>query len=349
MGLEIAKNEVRLCVYNKTKNDADTATLKRGEGDGIREIISDALRYAGVRDAADLGALVLTVPEVTKRLADDVRSIFKSLGLSEQQAYLQDFEESFFAHTYFQKNDVTSRDVGLFQFNDDGEVEFIRLHLNRSSRPAMASVSGNAYAVMPADERRYDAAFEAFIKENVEGRDFSSFFIVGENFDPGRAKNSLAILSKGQRRIFYGNNLFAKGACFSACEKKNPERLRDKLFLGKNLVRMNIGIAAVVDGIEMYYPLINAGGNWFESEGGCELLLNNDADSIVFRVSRLEGGAKENYEMHLDGLPERPKKTTRLKLELKFESAKKCVVTVSDLGFGELFPSSGKVWTDTIS
>ena len=52
--------------------------------------------------------------------------------------------------------------------------------------------------------------------------------------------------------------------------------------------------------------------------------------------------------MMLPGIPHRPNKTTRLSLELHYVSQKECRVTVRDLGFGEMFPSSGKVWTETV-
>ena len=58
---------------------------------------------------------------------------------------------------------------------------------------------------------------------------------------------------------------------------------------------------------------------------------------------------KKKLVMKLPGLPKRPNKTTRLALELVFLSPKECRITVTDRGFGELFPSSGKIWRETIS
>ena len=52
--------------------------------------------------------------------------------------------------------------------------------------------------------------------------------------------------------------------------------------------------------------------------------------------------------MQLPGLPERPPRTTRLRIEMAYISREECVVTVRDLGFGEMFPSSGKVWKEAI-
>jgi hypothetical protein len=312
------------------------------------ELIKQAVAYAGAKDPkVQIRCLVVTVPEVTKTLARVIEEAFSYAGLEDGQAYLQSFEESFYAHTFFQKPEIYSRDVGLFYFKDGDEVEFSRLSLDQRTKPAIVTVGGSAYEILPMEDKKRDETFLAFIKENTQEHDFSAFFLVGDGFDRKWAKESLELLCKSQRKVFYGNNLFSKGACFAAYEKQHPSHLRGKLYLGKDLVRKNIGIEMFVDGIYMYHPLITAGINWFEAESGCDIILN-DEDSIVFRMSRLEDGKRANYEMPLTGLPKRPPKTTRLHIDLRFENPEKCMVTVKDLGFGDLFPSSGMTWTDHI-
>ncbi|HIV16361.1 MAG TPA: hypothetical protein IAB17_00045 [Candidatus Alectryocaccobium stercorigallinarum] len=315
--------------------------------DVVGELIKQALIYAGIKDpAGQVRVFVMTVPSVNRTLASVMESAFEYAGLKDGQAYLQSFDESFFAHTFFQKQEIYSRDVGLFCFNCD-EVKYSRLHLDQRTKPAIVTVGDNAYDILPAEEKSRDACFEAFIKENTSDHEFSSFFLVGNGFNRKWAKESLKLLCKSQRKVFYGNNLFAKGACYSAFEKANPHQLKNRLYLGKDLVRKNIGMELMTDGISMYHPLITAGINWFDAENSCDILLNGD-NTLVFRTSRLEDGKRANYSMALEGLPERPPKTTRLHIELRFENAEKCVVTVKDLGFGELFPSSGKTWTDQL-
>ena len=117
--------------------------------------------------------------------------------------------------------------------------------------------------------------------------------------------------------------------------------------MGNDLVRKNIGIELVSDGIAVYHPLITAGIHWYEAENECDILLNNERE-LVFRVSHLEDGKKTNYSMPLPGLPERPAKATRLNIKLHFEAADKCVVNVKDLGFGEIFESSGLSWQEIL-
>jgi hypothetical protein len=53
-------------------------------------------------------------------------------------------------------------------------------------------------------------------------------------------------------------------------------------------------------------------------------------------------------QLYLDGLEKRPEGTTRLRISMKMNSVNEVGVKVQDLGFGELFPSSGKTWEQII-
>ena len=314
----------------------------------LAEMFRQALLFAGIKKASgQIRVLVVTVPAITKPLTGVVEKAFSIMGLRPEQAYLQCFDESFFVHTYYQKPEVFSRNVGMFYFTDETNVEFRRLHSELSTKPTTVTVTTLGSAQLSLDAQERDEQFSDFIREYAGGNEYSSFFLVGKGFDRQWSKASLGLLCRAQRKVFYGNNLFSKGACFAAREKSPQSQIRSVLFLGNDLVRKNIGIEMLVDGIAMYHPLITAGVNWYEAENSCELLLNEERN-LIFRVSRMEDGRRANYSMPLPGLPERPPKASRLRVHLRFESVEKCVVTVEDLGFGEIFPTSGMTWTENL-
>ena len=45
--------------------------------------------------------------------------------------------------------------------------------------------------------------------------------------------------------------------------------------------------------------------------------------------------------MDISGIPKRPKKATRIEIELRYFNEYTCEITIRDKGFGELFPASG--------
>ena len=116
--------------------------------------------------------------------------------------------------------------------------------------------------------------------------------------------------------------------------------------MSRSLVLTDVGMDMRVMGAPAYYPLIEAGNNWYDCKASCELILDN-TEELVFVVGAAGESEKKRVAMPLPGLPKRPNKTTRLSLELKYISRKECRITVKDLGFGDMFPGSGKVWKET--
>lgn len=314
----------------------------------LSELIRQAISFAGIKRPKDqINVLMLTVPKITKAFTQTAEKAFKLLGLRTDQAGMLSFDESFYYHTYYQRHEVYSRRVGMFYFHDESNVEFRILNTDRTTKPATVTVTDGGKTELSYNIKEKDIQFAEFIKEKTKGLDFSSFFLVGRGFNRRWAKESLNILCRAQRKVFYGDNLFSKGACFAAREKSSQSQISGSLFLGNDLVRKNIGMDIMTSGLPTYHPLITAGKHWYESESECEIILNNERN-LVFRVSRMENGKRANYSMALDGLPKRPPKTTRLNVKLRFESPEKCVVTVKDMGFGELFPSSKLTWSDSL-
>ena len=47
-------------------------------------------------------------------------------------------------------------------------------------------------------------------------------------------------------------------------------------------------------------------------------------------------------------MPKRPRATTRLRIRLRMTAADRMLLEVDDMGFGEIFPSSGMKWEQEI-
>ena len=92
-----------------------------------------------------------------------------------------------------------------------------------------------------------------------------------------------------------------KGPALPPGEKAEERSLKGYLFLGNDLVRHNVGMEMTISGSPAYYPMIQAGVNWYEAEKECELILDGTED-LVFVVSDMESGKKNRYTMHLPAI-----------------------------------------------
>ena len=83
--------------------------------------------------------------------------------------------------------------------------------------------------------------------------------------------------------------------------------------------------------------------NWFEASRQCEFYLDT-GNRISLLITPLTGRNVREEEVVLDGLPLRKKRTTRIRLSMRMLSESKVKVEMQDLGFGQIFPSSGQNW-----
>lgn len=316
-------------------------------GEVLGTFLREALKMIGIeRPDQQIQAMMITTGHLTRPFVENVREAYKIIGLPRGRAYLQEHDESFYCHVLNQKPELWSRKVGLF-FLKDEEASFSELSISRKTKPATVTVKRGSKAALSIKPMERDRDFCHLMGEAMGNEIYSSVFLVSEEFDLAWADNSLRKLKKNQRRIFGGTNLFAQGACFSAREKVEERRLKGYLFLGNDLVRYNIGMEMTINGSPAYYALIAAGVNWYEAEKECELILDG-TEELEFVVSSMESGKRNRYTMKLDGLPKRPPKTTRIRLRLEYDSPVTCQITAEDLGFGDMFPASHKIWHETM-
>ncbi len=310
--------------------------------------LKEIIKVLGVSDLArHIKCLVLTTEVLTPVLVQNLQKACEDLGFSKSQYMLQDYQESFYYYIMYQKAEYNRRKIAWYDFMEE-HVHFRCMAMGNLTKPMLVTIGDDAEIDLSTDDNLRDLEFYQFIEQTTGSDIFSSIFITGHGFQREWANKSVPLLCKQQRKVFYGNNLYARGACYTAREKLEDHRLKSYLYISGAMVRHNIGMDMQVMGSPAFHLLLEAGSNWYETEAECELILDQ-CDSLVFTVSNVLTKEKQKISMTLPGLVDRPNKTTRLQLCLAYESVTECRITVRDLGFGELFPSSGRVWTEHLT
>jgi hypothetical protein len=294
----------------------------------------------------NISGIMVTVPRLNKALVDNLKEAFRILKFPAGRCFLQNYDESFYYYTISQKPEFWSRRVGLFTFEGD-EAAFRHLQIDHQSKPAVASVKAGKRAALDSAWENRDVDFCRLIQESFGNDIYSGVFLVGNGFDKEWAVRSIPLLCKNQRHVFYGNNLYCKGACYGAKEKVEGRLVKDLVYQGEDIVTAMLGMEMLISGVHSYYPLVEPGVHWYETKKEFEILLE-DTRELVFLAGEPRSPKLQRYSMALPGLPERPAKATRLGIKLEFESLNRIQIQVTDLGLGELFPSSGLVWKETL-
>lgn len=305
------------------------------------------LQFLGVSEVEkNIKYLTVTMETMDSIQVKNLQKAAEFLGIEEEKFSLLDYEESFYYYVLTQKIETWNRSVGWYSFKKD-RVLFRKLAMSSGTKPVFVRLVNPVEASLRELPEERDEDFYKFIKETLGTELYSSIQMNGEGFDQEWAVKSVKLLCYQKRKVFYGNNLFAAGACGAGAEKCIHRRLKGYRYLGSSLVVKDVGMEMRVMGAPVYYPLLEAGTNWYECKASCELILDN-TEELVFVVGTMGETEKKRMGMLLPGIPKRPNKTTRISLKLQYISRKECQITVKDLGFGEMFPSSGKVWEEIV-
>lgn len=305
------------------------------------------LKFLGVSQVEkNIRCLTVAMETMDSVQVANLQKAAEFLGISDDKFSLLDYEESFYYYVLTQKVETWNRSVGWYSFTKD-RVSFRKLVMSTGTKPVFVRLESPLEAELREDAKERDEDFYKFVKDTLGTDLYSSIQINGEGFDQEWAVKSVKLLCYQKRKVFYGNNLFAAGACGAGAEKFINRRLKGYRYLGSSLVVKDVGMEMRVMGAPAYYPLLEAGTNWYECKASCELILDN-TEELVFVVGTMGESEKKRMGMLLTDLPQRPNKTTRLSLKLQYISRKECRITVEDLGFGEMFPSSGKIWEEVV-
>jgi hypothetical protein len=232
--------------------------------------------------------------------------------------------------------------------------------MNRKTSPVACFIESDLYANMKMSDiviktpeakesyyKQLDSDFLEIVRRHCEDKIITSVFLLGESFSKEWCRESLKYMCRG-RRVFQGNNLFSKGACYGAREKTYPSVLGTSyVYLSDDKLRANVGMTCDKGQTEIYYPILNAGTNWFEVDKSFDVMLVK-GNSITLNIVPIDGHVSRTAKISLEGLKVRGNKTNRVNIRFYMENPSAVWIEITDLGFGELFPSTGQVWRECI-
>lgn len=301
-------------------------------------------------------AMMITCENLDGRMVEILNTVVAGLSLKTKEVYFQGYVESFYFYTIHQPAELWSRQVVVCDYNAD-YIKTYRMECNRRTTPVVAFVDEEEFPFMPCEEQgenpllesiknRMDEKFLTILKEVCEGRMISSAYLIGEGFKEEWMDESLRYLCRG-RRVFQGNNLYSKGACYGMREKLSASEIgKTHVFLGNEKLKANIGMKVLRQGENSYCALLDAGISWFDAVCETEFYLEGD-NGFELIITPLNGRDIKYAKITLEGLPLRNGAASKLYMEIRMTSENHMQIEIEDLGFGEIFPASGLRWTES--
>ncbi len=310
---------------------------------------------SAVAPADKLSALMITCEKLNYRRIEVLSSVVAALRLKTDKVLFQSHTESFYYYMIRQPEELWQARTLLFEYQKDF-VRIYHMECNKRTMPVVAFIDSeevpiSAYEPMPEEEglreeklERLDEEFLQVAEEACHNCVVSSVYLIGENYSEEWMKKSLRYLCKG-RRVFQGNNLYSKGACYGMMERLHTSEIgKTHVFLGNDKLKSNVGMKILRRGEESYYALLDAGVSWFEAQQTLEFYIQ-EGNSIELVITSLIGKGSKRVMIVLEEL----KGTlSRLKLHLYLQDENKLIAEVEDMGLGELREATHQVWREEI-
>lgn len=133
------------------------------------------------------------------------------------------------------------------------------------------------------------------------------------------------------------------GACLMAREMAEEKRLGDYLLLDEQMVTSQVAVNLYAEAKQQKVVLVEAGVPWYLVDEELELIPSGETE-LALQTKNVLTQKEKQFMIELDPLTGRLDRRCRLMLRIRFESPSQCIVTIKDEGFGELFPTSNRIW-----
>lgn len=299
--------------------------------------------------------LCITLKNTNEIVREGILIALENLGIGGDRVIIQNHEKSYGYFALRQPKELWMNDIGLFELDEQG-LKYYQITIDRKSAPMLAAIKSKDFkeelcleqitaAKEKEEKERLNYFFLNIAKNTLYRQYVTTLYVTGKGFEGNWCDGALKELCVG-RRVFKGQNLYSKGACYAALKQVN-EKTDDFLLIDDEMITTDITVAGLANGKMSDILLVKGAKPWYNAKNRSEFILD-DCNSITFYLKDCLKYQVREEKVVLSDLPVRPNKTTRVELEISFLNKETIKIIVKDKGFGGLYPSSNKIWTKEI-
>lgn len=295
--------------------------------------------------------LVITIPEKHPVLNAVLREVCEDLEIHSDRLVIQNHKQSYMYYAVSQPKELWLNNVGMFEF-DREHLVYDQINIDRRTHPWIVGVNQKNmddqmdYEMISDEEVDISYAFVNLAETVLYKKMVTTLYVTGEAFEGEWADEALKQLCSG-RRVFRGQNIYTKGACYAAREMTEEAKLTQCMFLDEDMITSNISIRTYHETEMQDVLLAKAGTFWDEIDVSIDVIPDEEME-IQMTAQDVLRHETTTHMLSLSGFAERENKMTRFTIRIRFADPETCIITLKDNGFGEFYPSSNRIWERSI-
>ena len=291
--------------------------------------------------------LTVTLEKYHPKVYHVLLKLREELSLSEDSFYIMSHENAFFQYVMNQDEKLRNNSVAMFEYGSEG-MEYYRIDRKQQGNTRIYYLSRQdmkeemSYSMLFGDIEQLDQQFAEIARVKMKETYISTVYLTGPGFNDNWIEESKKVVCDG-RRVFMGQNMYTKGACYHA-KYGAYETGRDCILCTEGSIPFDIGVSlGDMEGRNHFHLIALGGREWYNMKGKVTLFLDDtNRINMVYRDKVTKEMQKEIIEIH--GLPKRPPKTTKISLEVEMFDERMGAIVIRDVGFGKIYPTTNKIY-----
>lgn len=300
-------------------------------------------RYGG----APIARIGMTGERMTSAHIRQLIAVMETLGYEKEKLFFSTHADAFLWYELYESTDPHSCSMTL-DFDSKGVRAYLMTPEEHGRNlPCYVSTvdyseltMGNLTNVLEAEERA--RCFENIAEVALARKKVATLYVTGAFIEDAEITKVLQKLSEDNRRVFAGRGLYCLGACLHAVKEKLPKNT-----IADRQIFHNVYLEAYQDAQEGPVRLMKAGEFLEEAKKQVQVILD-DTVELRFQIEDVRKGDSIVCTLQPDNIAVRENKTLRLEIELYFLDYETLVLKVRDIGFGEIYPATYRVWEQLV-
>ncbi len=338
-------NPIALSEWGRISKSGDMIQM-----DTIVNFVATLIEYAKrLARSNKIAKVCIAVEDFKADILDAIAAVMARLQYSREQWCVISHEESFAYYAYNQKRELYASGVMLLDYKADGIYAYL---MSDGKVGNTGLIMENRYCLLGDNlvqvyEKKagLDSVSQDIMEwliKPLQEHIVSSIYLTGEGFNVDAFPDGLTKFFCNRRKVFAGQNLFVKGACFGAYEESVGGNKDNIILACSNRITTGIEVDITERGTAKRLRVIKPGTNWYTARRRLDFILE-DVSAIKVILRPCDSNKEYYEEIDISQIPYRKGKMTRVELDIKFNSDSWCTITVKDKGFGDFVKSSGVV------
>lgn len=292
--------------------------------------------------------LVITTYHSDRHLTDYIYIALESIGIKRNRVAFMNYRQSFLHYVMSQGREFWINDVGMFDFGYNG-FRYLQMTMDRRKSPYIVGVREKDYSdtinmsMLDGGNERLEYEFDSITQSAIHKQILSTLYMIGPGFENGWADNIMKKLCSG-RRVFKGEKLYADGACQAARHLEGEGNVEPFVYIDENMIASHITARIYVNAANQELIIAKAGTAWYEIDNSVDIIPDGEFEMALNITNVITRENSKHLISLKDIVAKRPDRMSRIRVRVRMQDTHNMIVTVKDNGFGEICPSSNRIY-----